>query len=260
VLLAVAYLLAQPIHPRHRKKNNKSKSKRSGGGGPATTIITEKTSSSATSSEKKRRDSFGKVDTHVGPPSDDGTYANIPHVWPPAPSGPSNSTGVAAAIAQWALRSGFGLLGNHHHHHPGVEEMEAGPVQRPGTPQEMDGRPAAAAGRGVMPGGVYHHYRRSRSRVRNTAGAGGGMFAGYYYPNTTAAAAAAELPGQSSSEGMRGVVKGGDSSHAGRGKVRVAAEEVELPTPDTPEKERERDVEKGLGGKRAGDGKGRGSR
>ncbi|KAK4237016.1 hypothetical protein C8A03DRAFT_35055 [Achaetomium macrosporum] len=228
VLLAVAYLLAQPLHPRrhrHWKNNNHNKT-------ASRPTLTEK-SSSTSSSEKKRRDSFGRVDTNVGPPSDDGhdnTYANVPHVWPPAGGG----TNVAAAIAAWALRSGFGIGHHGHGGAPGVE-MEAPPPPRPGTPQEMDGRPTRG------PPGMY---RRSRSRVRTTATGAFGH----------AAAAAAELPGHSSSEGM--VAKG--DNIGGRGKVRVAAEEVELPTPDTPK--RERDVEKGLGGNSGGGERGRGGR
>ncbi|KAK3305895.1 uncharacterized protein B0T15DRAFT_494027 [Chaetomium strumarium] len=279
VLLGVAYLLAQPIHPcRHCKNNEKNRSKSSGGGGPAalttttttTTTTTEKTPSSSSSSpeKKQRHDSFGRVDTHVGPPSDDGFDNNnnniLPHLWPPA-AGPSGSTSMAATLAQWALRSGFGLTTAHHHHHVhggggaapgmgmGIGEMEApAPPPRPDTPQEMDGRSV----RGI----VGYNHRRSRSSrpvIRTFTARGGGLFAGSY-PNTMTAAPA-ELPGQSSSaEGVRVVYKG-DNSNAAKGrKVRVAAEEVELPTPDTPE--RERDLEKGVSGKRVGLERGGGSR
>ncbi|KAK4231846.1 hypothetical protein QBC38DRAFT_176596 [Podospora fimiseda] len=65
-----------------------------------------------------RRDSFGRVDTNVGPPSDDGNWdGTAAAAWPP-----NGTNNVAAAIAAWAL--------NQNNPPPSPKEMDAGRISR----------------------------------------------------------------------------------------------------------------------------------
>jgi hypothetical protein len=221
VLFAVAYLLAQPLHARRRRRQQRRRRALAQGLPPPPTTVTNDTEKGDTPSRggggggrggRLRRDSFGRVDTNVGPPSEDGfeeggaweSAAGGHHdagtQWRPAGAAGIHGVGVggtnvAAALAAWARSPGqpfpfaFGGFGGGHGH-GGMAGAD-----RPDSPKEMDGRSGS----------------RLRGRFGFLGGSGGG--------------GAAELP----SDGVDVIREEGT-----RGKVRVAAEEVELPTPDTP--------------------------
>ncbi|KAK4033648.1 hypothetical protein C8A01DRAFT_39881 [Parachaetomium inaequale] len=219
VLLAVAYLLAgQPLHSRHRRRQQqRGKRKQGGGGGGGTN--TEKTSDTSHTYPPprwfgQRRKSFGHVDTNtnVRPSTDDddGGHGGGPR-WP----------GVGEGAHAWPPRvvvAGHGGPGAASTNNVARAMAQwarspfgfGGMEPPPPSPKEMDGSSSCGGRRG---------------RVRR---------------ETPSRLGAAELPSPDMNSGeWEGRGRGWK---AGR-RVHVAAEEVELPTPDTPE----RDVERGLG-------------
>ncbi|KAK4243985.1 hypothetical protein C7999DRAFT_44285 [Corynascus novoguineensis] len=255
VLLAVAYLLAQPLHSR-RKRGRRGRGgggggrdyhKRRGSGGNGATgddAKTEKTSDTSHTYPPRsyfanhtrttpRRKSFGNhvdIEGRALPPppplphsDDEGDHHDDNHAaaWPPQIHHVQGARGLATMLAQWA-RSPFGF-----------GELNP-PPPRPQSPREMDGSEGARSGSG------------------SSSGRGG---------STPSRLGAAELPSPDLHQLEEGGGGGeGAGAHgfvgvsAGRGvwkvarRVHVAAEEVELPTPDTPQRP-ERDVERGLGGR-----------
>lgn len=161
-LLAVAYLLARPLLPHRlggfgggalRKPDDDDEEKFDGRRRRRRPTPSRQTA--------HRRDSFGKVDTHVGPPSDDGHWDGAgggAEAWPP-----SGSANVAAAIAAWA-RAGAaagggappvvgvgGAAAGAANYGVGVMPGMGGPLgmgmagsaammEPPPSPKEMDGR------------------------------------------------------------------------------------------------------------------------
>ncbi|KAK3985265.1 hypothetical protein QBC44DRAFT_162023 [Cladorrhinum sp. PSN332] len=127
VLSAVAYFLARPRYhstttssSRRHLKPGFSKSHGPGGGNSNNHHRNYSTTPSRLNDKDgTRRDSFGRVDTNVGPPSDDGHWdgAQGTAAWPP-----NGTNNVAAAIAAWALNQNNGP--------PSPKEMDAGRISR----------------------------------------------------------------------------------------------------------------------------------
>ncbi|KAK4466970.1 hypothetical protein QBC42DRAFT_319265 [Cladorrhinum samala] len=123
VLSAVVYFLARPrYHPGSRPRDGRKQTARGGGGGSSSSNNHFRNYSTNPSSrrDKERRDSFGRVDTNVGPPSDDGDWdprGGASAMWPP-----NGANNAAAAIAAWAL--------HHSNPPPSPKEMDAGRISR----------------------------------------------------------------------------------------------------------------------------------
>ncbi|KAK4152301.1 hypothetical protein C8A00DRAFT_34996 [Chaetomidium leptoderma] len=211
VLIAVAYLLAQPLHARRRSKRNNNKNKSGGGGKPTLGggTNTEKTSSSSAA-------------------SDDQSYATFPHPRSHRrdrhrrrKSFGQVDTRICASTDDGGGDDdgGVGGVGHHHHWHSAAAAGTAAPTalaqwaRSPFGFGGMEPPPKEMEGRGVS----------GSSRLG------------------AAELASSEVVDLGASE------EGGRRMPAWKGRgVRVAAEEVELPTPDTPA-DRLVDVEKGLG-------------
>ncbi|KAH6847837.1 hypothetical protein B0I37DRAFT_405712 [Chaetomium sp. MPI-CAGE-AT-0009] len=228
VLLAVAYLLAQPsLHARRRRKEKlRARGERrgggrrkpgggggKGGGGFGDGTNTEKTSDTSHTYPAPR--SFGRVDTRTGGESDldgeDGIrmgrgVGGGAHAWPPGPLPGMGADGGPVSASSVAT-----AIAQWARSPFGFGGMEPPPP----SPKEMDAS-AAAGGRG-------------RGGWRGTASRLG----------------AAELP--SPDPNVRSPARGRESGVRGwkEGRHVHVAAEVELPTPDTPE----RDLESGLGGR-----------
>ncbi|GAB1318086.1 hypothetical protein MFIFM68171_08296 [Madurella fahalii] len=162
-LLTVAYLLIRPLSGRprghyHVRRHGGSSNHgiNGGGGGGDDDGDDEKRGPNRrhTAGSRNRRDSFGRVDTNIGPPSDDGHWdpmsaAAASAAWPPNGAG-----NVAAAIAAWA-RAGAGPFNTNDISTAaaGAEYAAGIGMVPPPSPKEMDGR--------------------CRSRSRSRAGFGG---------------------------------------------------------------------------------------
>ncbi|KAK4194923.1 hypothetical protein QBC40DRAFT_317802 [Triangularia verruculosa] len=132
VLLVVAYLLAHPRYPpstssssrsrsaqQHQAKHRYHSSNLSSGWhlrAPSRTTVR------GGYRGHEKRDSFGRVDTNVGPPSDDGDWAARTG-GPDSAAWPPTGTNVAAAIAAWANINASHL--NNDDVPPSPKEMDA---------------------------------------------------------------------------------------------------------------------------------------
>ncbi|KAH6623066.1 hypothetical protein F5144DRAFT_351497 [Chaetomium tenue] len=234
VLLAVAYLLAQPVHSRRQKRRREQQHRRGGGGGSGSGggggdgkrrgkpggTLTEKTSDTSHTYPPPR--SFGRVDTRTdGRASSELGEGEVvgmgmgmgavrgggagAHAWPPMPIHGLGGSGGGGDGGPVSASSVATAIAQWARSPFGFGGMEPPPP----SPKEMD----ASSGR--------RGWRGTTSRL-----------------------GAAELPSPDPNMGSsRGRESGVRGWKEGR-HVHVAAE-VELPSPDTPE----RDVERGLGGR-----------
>ncbi|VBB81974.1 Putative protein of unknown function [Podospora comata] len=132
LLLVLTYLLAHPRSPRSSQPPSQSKHRYD-----PSTLTTgwhlrapSRTTIRGGYRSHEKRDSFGRVDTNVGPPSEDGDFPNHNPASASAAAWPPTGTNVAAAIAAWA-----NINANHHLNNDEV----------PPSPKEMDARSRAGS-------------------------------------------------------------------------------------------------------------------
>ncbi|KAK0736066.1 hypothetical protein B0T21DRAFT_440098 [Apiosordaria backusii] len=139
ILLVVAYFLAHPRYPPSTSSSSRSRSAHHRSEHQAkhryhpsnlSTGWRLRAPSRSGRSHHEKRDSFGRVDTNVGPPSEDGDWAARTAGPDGAAAWPPTGTNVAAAIAAWANINA--------HHHAGNDDV-------PPSPKEMDARSRAGS-------------------------------------------------------------------------------------------------------------------